>query len=110
MLFFKRIVPIFGRNPRSPPNPSVASSASKSKSNSKVLCIVCLVGIYFTFEMSDLRAPILLPPEAERLVESIRPIKLEDIGGKEWSRQHQNLEKLNMQVACSAQLSQVQVN
>jgi hypothetical protein len=49
--------------------------------------------------MNNSRAPILLPPEAERLVESIRPIKLEDIGGKEWSQQHQNLEKLNMQVA-----------
>jgi hypothetical protein len=34
-------------------------------------------------------------------VESIRPIKLEDIGGKEWSQQHQNLEKLNMQVVCN---------
>ena len=53
-------------------------------------------------------APILLPPEAERLVEGIRPIKLEDIGGKEWSQQHQNLEKLNMQV-CFAQSDEIEL-
>ncbi len=45
------------------------------------------------------KAPILLPSEAERLVESILPIKLEDIGTRNWSRQHQHLEKLNMQVS-----------
>ena len=43
-------------------------------------------------------SPILLPAEVERLVENIQPIKLEDVGGKIWNRQHQTLEKLNMQV------------
>lgn len=42
--------------------------------------------------------PLLLPSEAERLVETIRLIIFEEIGGKEWMKQHQSLEKLNMQV------------
>ena len=40
----------------------------------------------------------MLSSEAERLVESIRPMKIEDIGSKEWTRQHQGLERLNMEV------------
>ena len=51
-----------------------------------------------------MKGPVLLPTDVERLIESIQPFKLNDIGGKAWSRQHQNLEKLNMQVRISAKL------
>jgi hypothetical protein len=49
-------------------------------------------------KFAEMKGPVLLPTDVERLVESLQPIKLEDVGGKVWSRQHQTLEKLNMQV------------
>jgi hypothetical protein len=42
-------------------------------------------------------APILMQPEAERLVEDLRPIKFEEVGSMKWTKYHQTLEKLNMQ-------------
>jgi hypothetical protein len=42
-------------------------------------------------------APILMQPEAERLVEDLKPIKLEEVGSMKWTQYHQTLEKLNMQ-------------
>lgn len=38
-----------------------------------------------------------MQPEADRLVEQLKVIKLEEIGGKAWMKQHQTIEKLNMQ-------------
>jgi len=49
-------------------------------------------------------APIMMQNEAERLVEDLKPIKLEEIGTKQWTKYHQTLERLNMQ----AQLSVMQ--
>jgi len=46
-------------------------------------------------------APIVLQPEADRLIEDLKPIKLEDVGTKAWTRYHQTLERLNMQAQLS---------
>ena len=45
----------------------------------------------------EAKGSVLLQPEAERLVEEIKVYGIEDIGTAGWTRQHQNLEKLNMQ-------------
>ena len=51
--------------------------------------------------MADARASVLLQPEAERMVEELRLMKLEDVGAPAWTKQHQALEKLNMQAQIS---------
>lgn len=45
----------------------------------------------------EAKGPVLMQPEADRLVEQLKVIKLEEIGGKAWMKQHQTIEKLNMQ-------------
>ena len=47
--------------------------------------------------MDDARASVLMQPEAERMVEDIRLLTIEEIGTAAWTKQHQSLEKLNMQ-------------
>ena len=41
--------------------------------------------------------PVITASEAERLVESIEPFPLEEVGTEKWLKQHEVLEKLNMQ-------------
>ena len=48
-------------------------------------------------EMTEQKASVLLQPEAERMVQDIRLIQLDAVGTASWTKQHQNLEKLNMQ-------------
>lgn len=43
-----------------------------------------------------------MPPEAEGMVESLRCFSLEEIGTPSWFRQHEYVEKLNMQAVVSA--------
>uniref|UniRef100_A0A803SQ26 Zinc finger MYND-type containing 10 n=1 Tax=Anolis carolinensis TaxID=28377 RepID=A0A803SQ26_ANOCA len=47
-------------------------------------------------------AALLLPGEAEALVESLRTFQLREIGSHGWLRQHEYVEKLNMQAILSA--------
>jgi hypothetical protein len=47
--------------------------------------------------MAESKASVLLQPEAERLVEELRLMTIEEVGTAAWTKQHQNLEKLNMQ-------------
>eukprot|EP00771_Trimastix_marina_P000281 gnl/Trimastix_PCT/1299.p2 GENE.gnl/Trimastix_PCT/1299~~gnl/Trimastix_PCT/1299.p2 ORF type:complete len:435 (-),score=135.56 gnl/Trimastix_PCT/1299:590-1894(-) len=42
--------------------------------------------------------------EAEALIQSLRAFEVEDIGGNEWLRQHQTIERLNMQAHHSVML------
>jgi zinc finger MYND domain-containing protein 10 len=44
-----------------------------------------------------LGAPIITASECERLVESLQPFPLEEVGSEKWLIQHEVLEKLNMQ-------------
>jgi len=46
-------------------------------------------------------APIMMQSEAVRLVEDLKPIKLEEVGTKQWTKYHQTLERLNMQAQLS---------
>ncbi len=41
--------------------------------------------------------PVITAGEAERLVESLEPFPLEEVGSEKWLKQHEVLEKLNMQ-------------
>ena len=45
----------------------------------------------------DGKSSVLLQPEAERLVEELRLMTIEEVGTPAWTKQHQTLEKLNMQ-------------
>lgn len=45
---------------------------------------------------------VLLPIEAEGCVDSLKQFALKDIGGPQWSAQHEILEKLNMQAVVNA--------
>uniref|UniRef100_A0A8C6SWE3 Zinc finger MYND domain-containing protein 10 n=1 Tax=Neogobius melanostomus TaxID=47308 RepID=A0A8C6SWE3_9GOBI len=45
---------------------------------------------------------VLLPPEAEGFVQSLKTFTLEDVGSAEWFKQHEIIEKLNMQAIISA--------
>jgi len=42
-------------------------------------------------------APVVTAQECERLVESVKPFPLEEVGSEQWLQQHEVLEKLNMQ-------------
>ena len=55
-----------------------------------------LVGI-----MAGARGDVMVQGEAERLVEEIRVFGIEEIGLKAWTKQHQVIEKLNMQAQIS---------
>ena len=55
-----------------------------------------------TVDMSSLggdfvAAPVVTAAECERLVESIQPFPIEQVGSEQWLLQHEVLEKLNMQ-------------
>ncbi|XP_056001157.1 zinc finger MYND domain-containing protein 10-like [Ostrea edulis] len=45
---------------------------------------------------------VLLSVEAEAYVEHLVKFGIKDIGGRSWSRQHENMEKLNMQAVLNA--------
>ncbi|KAJ8047698.1 Zinc finger MYND domain-containing protein 10 [Holothuria leucospilota] len=45
---------------------------------------------------------VLLPVEAEGFVESLEVLKVKDIGSPKWQKQHEYLEKLNMQAVVNA--------
>ena len=47
--------------------------------------------------MAESKASVLLQPEAERMVEELRLMTIDEVGSSAWTKQHQNLEKLNMQ-------------
>ncbi|XP_038628965.1 zinc finger MYND domain-containing protein 10 [Tachyglossus aculeatus] len=49
---------------------------------------------------------LLLPGEAEVLIQNLRIFRLRDTGSKEWCRQHEYIEKLNMQAILDATVSQ----
>lgn len=51
--------------------------------------------------MADPRASVLMQPEAERMVQELRLMPLEELGAAAWTKQHQTLEKLNMQAQIS---------
>jgi hypothetical protein len=51
--------------------------------------------------MADPRASVLMQPEAERMVQELRLMPLEEVGAAAWTKQHQALEKLNMQAQIS---------
>ena len=50
-------------------------------------------------------ASLLTAPDAERLVESLTSMPLEEIGTKAWLRQHKQLQQLNIQAHANAQRS-----
>ena len=52
--------------------------------------------------LTDPSAPVLLQPEAERLVESLEPMTLREVGTEKWMKQHEVIEKLNLQSHQSA--------
>ncbi|XP_034963950.1 zinc finger MYND domain-containing protein 10 isoform X1 [Zootoca vivipara] len=52
--------------------------------------------------MEEALPTVLLPGEAEALVESLKNFQLRDIGNYGWIRQHEHIEKLNMQAILSA--------
>ncbi|XP_020854950.1 zinc finger MYND domain-containing protein 10 isoform X1 [Phascolarctos cinereus] len=54
--------------------------------------------------MGDLE--VLLPGEAEALVQALQSFPLRDMGSQGWCRQHEQLEKLNMQAILDASSSQ----
>lgn len=54
--------------------------------------------------MSDL--DLLLPGEADVLVQGLRSFPLKEMGSGGWNQQHENLEKLNMQAILDATASQ----
>ncbi|XP_062598750.1 zinc finger MYND domain-containing protein 10-like [Saccostrea cucullata] len=45
---------------------------------------------------------VLLSVEAEAYVEHLVKFGIKDVGGREWGRQHENMEKLNMQAVVNA--------
>lgn len=45
---------------------------------------------------------VLLSVEAEAYVEHLVKFGIKDVGGRDWSRQHENMEKLNMQAVLNA--------
>ncbi|XP_033121716.1 zinc finger MYND domain-containing protein 10-like [Anneissia japonica] len=49
---------------------------------------------------------IILPVEAEAYVESLQKYKIKDIGNAKWMKQHDQLEKLNMQAVLNASANQ----
>eukprot|EP00960_Hanusia_phi_P073438 768013-Hanusia_phi.AAC.9 len=51
--------------------------------------------------MASARGDLMVQGEAERLVEEIRVFGIEEVGLKAWTKQHQVLEKLNMQAQIS---------
>ncbi|KAM5292803.1 zinc finger MYND domain-containing protein 10 [Ctenodactylus gundi] len=54
--------------------------------------------------MDDLE--LLLPGEADVLVQRLRSFQLKELGSEGWNQQHENLEKLNMQAILDATVSQ----
>uniref|UniRef100_A0A8I6A1M9 Zinc finger MYND domain-containing protein 10 n=1 Tax=Rattus norvegicus TaxID=10116 RepID=A0A8I6A1M9_RAT len=56
--------------------------------------------------MGDLE--LLLPGEAEVLVQGLHSFQLREMGSEGWSKQHENLEKLNMQAILDATVSQAE--
>ncbi|KAL6049011.1 hypothetical protein STEG23_030650 [Scotinomys teguina] len=54
--------------------------------------------------MGDLE--LLLPGEADALVRGLRSFQLREMGSEGWNKQHENLEKLNMQAILDATVSQ----
>ncbi|XP_028612690.1 zinc finger MYND domain-containing protein 10 isoform X2 [Grammomys surdaster] len=56
--------------------------------------------------MGDLE--LLLPGEAEVLVRGLRSFQLREMGSDGWNKQHENLEKLNMQAILDATVSQAE--
>ncbi|XP_041533383.1 zinc finger MYND domain-containing protein 10 [Microtus oregoni] len=54
--------------------------------------------------MGDLE--LLLPGEADVLVRGLRSFQLREMGSEGWNKQHENLEKLNMQAILDATVSQ----
>uniref|UniRef100_A0A8D0G8T8 Zinc finger MYND domain-containing protein 10 n=1 Tax=Sphenodon punctatus TaxID=8508 RepID=A0A8D0G8T8_SPHPU len=58
--------------------------------------------------MEDSAPAVLLPGEAEALVQALQSFPLRDTGDCGWLRQHEHLEKLNMQAILSAASGQEQ--
>nr|AAK21199.1 Blu protein [Mus musculus] len=56
--------------------------------------------------MGDLE--LLLPGEAEVLVRGLRSFQLREMGSEGWNKQHESLEKLNMQAILDATISQAE--
>jgi zinc finger MYND domain-containing protein 10 len=52
--------------------------------------------------LTDPSAPVLLQPEAERLIENLRTFSLREVGSEKWIEQHEVIEKLNLQAHQSA--------
>ncbi|XP_059572150.1 zinc finger MYND domain-containing protein 10 isoform X2 [Alligator mississippiensis] len=52
--------------------------------------------------MAEPALDVLLPGEAEALVQALRSLPLRDTGGPGWLRQHEQVERLNMQAVLSA--------
>ena len=47
---------------------------------------------------------VLFPNEAEMMVESLKPMTLEEIGTRPWFQQHEHIEKLNIQAIVNSKL------
>ena len=52
--------------------------------------------------LTDPSAPVLMQPEAERLIETLQPMSLREVGTEKWMKQHEVIEKLNLQAHQSA--------
>ncbi|XP_077862451.1 zinc finger MYND domain-containing protein 10-like [Saccoglossus kowalevskii] len=50
----------------------------------------------------EVASTVLLATEAEAYVQSLESFKIRDIGSERWMRQHEYLEKLNMQALLNA--------
>ena len=70
---------------------------SASVSSIRHSCIAYGASALERVKMTEARASVLLQPEAERLVEELKVFDIAEVGTSAWTRQHQNLEKLNMQ-------------
>lgn len=51
---------------------------------------------------ADLGAGVLLPADAERIAERVRGFNVAEVGGPAWMRQHEALEKANLQAHANA--------
>ena len=45
---------------------------------------------------------VILSTEAEAYIQALESIRMEDVGSEKWMRQHDHIEKLNMQALCNA--------
>jgi zinc finger MYND domain-containing protein 10 len=81
------------------------SAKTASGGNSGNMSITGVGGLDSTLggmSVSDPSAPVLLQPEAERLVEGLTPMSLREVGTEKWMKQHEVIEKLNLQAHQSA--------